>query len=94
MTDGSADGAANVEDLIITFTKEYLASKGGKFFMFLDVEGSPSLSLPYYRGWASTLLSHSSDLTGGTVQILPCVYATRGDNTTWRKPRRSLWTRS
>jgi len=50
--------------------------------MFLDVEGAPSLSVGYYTGWAQTLLSHSAHLTNGTVQILPCVYATQGDTTT------------
>jgi hypothetical protein len=84
MADGSADAAANVEDLIKTFGEDYLVSQGGKFFMFLDVEGSPSLSLSYYDGWASTLTSHSSEMTGGAVQILPCLYATRGDNATWQ----------
>ena len=84
MADGSADAAANVEDVIKTFGQEYLASQGGKFFMFLDVEGSPSMSLSYYTGWAQTLISHSAEFTGGAVQILPCVYATRGDSTTWQ----------
>ena len=84
MADGSADATANVEDVIKTFGADYLASLGGKFFMFLDVEGSPSLSLPYYSGWAQTLMSHSAELTGGRVQFMPCVYATRGDSTTWQ----------
>jgi hypothetical protein len=84
MADGSADATANVEDVITTFGQDYLASQGGKFFMFLDVEGSPSLSLAYYSGWAQTLISHSSELTSSRVQILPCIYATRGDNLTWQ----------
>jgi len=84
MADGSADATANAEDLIKTFGQEYLASQGGKFFMFLDVEGSPSLSVPYYSGWANTLTAHSFTFTGGAVQMLPCVYATQGDNKTWQ----------
>ena len=84
MADGGADATANVEDVIGTFGQDYLASQGGEFFMFLDVEGSPSLSLSYYSGWAQTLIWHSSDLTGGAVQVLPCVYATWGDNATWQ----------
>jgi hypothetical protein len=83
IVDGSADATANVEDLIKTFGEDYLASQGGKFFMFLDVEGIPSLSLSYFHGWANTLISHSSELTGGAVQILPSVYAAQGDHTTW-----------
>src|SRR5215469_18955835 len=69
VADGSADATANAEDLIKTFGQEYLASQGGKFFMFLDVEGSPSLSLSYYSGWAQTLISYSSAVTGGAVHI-------------------------
>jgi hypothetical protein len=84
MVDGSADAKANAEDVITTFGQDYLASQGGSFFMFLDVEGSPSLSTSYYSGWANTLISHSSALSGGAVQILPCVYGTRGDNATWQ----------
>ena len=48
------------------------------------MEGSPSLSLSYYTGWANTLIAYSSSMTGGGVQILPCVYGTRSDNTTWQ----------
>jgi hypothetical protein len=81
---GSTDAQANAEDLISTFGKEYLASQGSQFLMFLDVEGSPSLSSAYFLGWAQTLSSHSAEITGGTVTLLPCVYATRGDDTTWQ----------
>ena len=84
IADGSADATANAEDLIKTFGQGHLASEGGNFFMFLDVEGSPSLSQSYYSGWANTLISHSAELTHGAVQILPCVYAPRGDNTSWQ----------
>jgi hypothetical protein len=80
---GILDGRLNVEDLIATFGGQYLASQGGRFFMFLDVEGSPSLSIEYYRGWARTLSSHSGALTRGAVVVLPCVYATRSDAITW-----------
>jgi hypothetical protein len=52
---GSTDAEANSEDLIATFGQEYLASQGGQFLMFLDVEGSPSLSSAYFSGWADTL---------------------------------------
>ena len=38
---GSADAEVNVEDLITTFGQDYLESLGGRFLMFLDVEGSP-----------------------------------------------------
>jgi hypothetical protein len=81
---GSADAEANAEDLIITFGQDYLASQGSEFLMFLDVEGSPSLSAAYFTGWAQTLMAHSASITGGNVTILPCVYATRSDLATWQ----------
>jgi hypothetical protein len=80
---GIVDARRNVEDLIATFGGEYLAGQGGRFFMFLDVEGTPALSVEYYTGWAQTLAAHSRDVTGGAVVVLPCVYATRSDLVTW-----------
>jgi len=80
---GSLDAERNANDLIATFGSDYLASLGGDLYMFLDVEGSPSLSQAYYASWAQTLTSYSSSATAGQVQILPCVYATRSDNATW-----------
>jgi hypothetical protein len=81
---GSADAQLNVEDLIKTFSASYLQSQGGRFLMFLDVEGTPSLSPDYYLGWARTLVDHSQSISHGTVTILPGVYATQADDTTWR----------
>jgi len=81
---GAIDAEANSEDIIATFGQEYLASQGGKFMMFLDVEGSPSLSSAYFMGWAQTLTSHSAAITGDSVKILPCVYGTRSDEATWQ----------
>jgi hypothetical protein len=81
--DGSADAEDNANDVIATFGADYLANLGREFYMFLDVEGSPSLSQAYYSGWAQTLAAHSVSATGGRVTLLPCVYATRSDNTTW-----------
>lgn len=83
VANGSADAASNVDDLLVTFGAEYLASLGGHFYMFLDVEGSPSLTEAYYTGWAQTLTAHSSQQTDGKVQVDPCVYATQSDNATW-----------
>jgi hypothetical protein len=81
---GVADAKDNAEDLIKTFGARSLQTQGGKFIMFLDVEGAPSLSETYYRGWAKTIVDHSKEFSGGTVTILPCVYATQADNPTWR----------
>src|SRR5262249_32832702 len=73
---GIVDAQANVKDLIATFGQDYLGSQGGRFFLFLDVEGTPSMSTEYFKGWAQTLASASDDLSDGQVQILPCVYGT------------------
>lgn len=82
-TTGSSDAEANVNDLLATFNAEYLATIVQEVYMFLDVEGSPSLSTAYYVGWSQTLIAHSSSLTGGRVTIYPCIYATQSDAATW-----------
>src|SRR5262249_46970434 len=82
-SDGSADAENNADDLLATFGADYLASLGGEIYMFLDVEGKPSLSKAYYAGWSQTLTNHSADQTDGQVRILPCLYATRSDTPTW-----------
>src|SRR5215468_2860301 len=82
--EGSVDARLNAEDLIKTFSASYLKSIGGEFLMFLDVEGTPSLSADYYTGWAKTLVDHSQSFSHGAVKILPGVYATQGDDATWQ----------
>jgi hypothetical protein len=81
--DGRADAEANADDLITTFGPDYLATQGGQFLLFLDVEGVPALSADYYFGWATTLMVHSRNSTGGKVAILPCVYGVQSDDLTW-----------
>jgi hypothetical protein len=81
---GSADAQQNADDVLATFGADYLASQGGRFCVFLDVEGSPSLSADYYGGWAQTLEAHSMSVTGGRVTLLPALYAARGDAATWQ----------
>lgn len=85
---GTSDAQGNVDDLIETFGADYLASIGQEFLMFLDVEGSPprnpSLSPPYYLGWAQTLASYSQQKSAGRFAILPAVYASRDDTQTWQ----------
>jgi hypothetical protein len=84
---GIEDGVANARDFITTFDASFLSSQGEKFYMFLDVEGSPSLSPDYFTGWALGLAeesaSSSNNLSRGSVGILPCLYATQGDAATW-----------
>jgi hypothetical protein len=82
-TEGSADAESNVDDLIATFDADYVASQGGQFLLFLDVEGAPALAAAYYFGWATNLMEHSRYSTGGKVTILPCVYGVQSDDTTW-----------
>jgi len=81
--DGAADAIRNAADYIATFRADYLASQGKTFFVFLDVEGAPSLAEEYYAGWANTLADYSSAITNGSVKLVPCIYATQADNPTW-----------
>ena len=81
---GSADAQQNADDVLATFGADYLASQGGRFCVFLDVEGGPSLSADYYGGWAQTLEAHSMSATAGQVTLLPALYATRDDTVTWQ----------
>jgi hypothetical protein len=82
--EGVADAKLNAEDVIKTFGADYLKSLGGSFLMFLDVESTPSLSLSYYTGWAQTLSAYSQTYSNGAVTLLPCVYGTQSDGTTWQ----------
>ncbi len=82
--DGAADAKLNAADVIQTFGANYLKSAGGGFLMFLDVEGTPSLSMSYYQGWAQTLNSYSQSYSNGAVTLLPCVYGTQSDDATWQ----------
>ena len=88
-TQGVSDGSNNAQSFIATFGASFLASQGGKFYLFLDVEGSPSLSSAYYTGWAqglaqqSAAMCQSAGLASDAVQLLPCVYGTQGDTETW-----------
>jgi hypothetical protein len=84
VSDGSVDAEQNAEDVIATFGAEYLASQGGQFYLFLDVEAAPSLSSDYYTGWAQTLEAHSASISSDSVSLLPCLYAPRGDTATWQ----------
>ena len=81
---GAEDAKLNASDILLTFGADYLKSLGSQFLMFLDVESAPSLSLDYYKGWASTLTDYSQSLSKGGVTILPCVYGVQSDNATWR----------
>lgn len=85
---GRADAELNVADLLATFPLDHLIAQGGKFLMFLDVEGlpdegHPSLSVSYYTGWAQTLVAFSQSQTNNAISLMPCVYARTKDNDTW-----------
>jgi hypothetical protein len=75
---GEEDGQKNAADLVATFGEAYLVAQGGEVYMFLDVEGAPSMSLAYYQGWVRGLGAAS-----GGITIHPCVYATQYDSPTW-----------
>lgn len=85
---GTADGTANARDFISTFGVNVLTAQGGAFYLFLDVEGnpssgSPSMTAEYYTGWAQGVVQQAQTQTGGSVQMLPCLYGARGDVTTF-----------
>lgn len=85
---GQADAQQNVADLVDTFAPTSLGAFGSHLLLFLDVEGepsegSPSLSLDYFLGWAQTLQSESRSQTGGAATVLPGIYARQGDSATW-----------
>lgn len=85
---GETDALANLGALLGAFDAPTLAQLGSEFLVFLDVEGtpengSPSLALDYFLGWASTLVSASKAQSAGRVTFLPAVYARQGDTTTW-----------
>jgi hypothetical protein len=81
--DGAADAAGNAADFLASFGADYLVTQGNTFFVFLDVEGQPSLSADYYTGWAQALAASSSSATGGKVTLRPCIYAEPKDTATW-----------
>jgi hypothetical protein len=74
---GTADGKSNVAALLKAFPASFLKQQGNGFYMFLDVEGDPHLSVDYWKGW------HKGVKEGGAGLILPCIYATQGDTETW-----------
>jgi len=80
---GAADAKLNVSDFLLTFPQDHLVEQGGQFFMFLDVEGNPPLSVDYYTGWAQTLIDFSGSESNNGVTLLPCVYAPQLNTTTW-----------
>lgn len=87
---GAADGAANAADFLESFGVDYLVTQGNTFYVFLDVEGNPSLSADYYSGWAQALSASSSAATGGRVTLRPCVYAEPKDAPTWVALRQAM----
>ena len=78
---GHADALANSSDLLASFGHDYLMAQGGRFRLYLDVEGPPHsiLSAEYWGGWSRGL----SD-GGGAVVFLPCMYGLQGDARSWK----------
>jgi hypothetical protein len=88
-SDGAGDAQANVTDMINTFGMQFLSNLEEDIYMFLDVEGAPSLSVEYYEGWSTNIVSFSKRKLGGRA-IQPCVYATQGDTVTWNSVRSAV----
>jgi hypothetical protein len=88
--EGAADAAANAADFLASFGASYLVTLGNVFYMFLDVEGSPSLSADYYTGWAQALAASSNSATGGAVTLRPCLYAEPKDAPTWAALKQAM----
>lgn len=87
---GREDAIDNVEAVIRTFGAEYLASAGGDFILWLDVEdegASPALSRAYWRGWARTVVEHSRSFTDSGVTLRPGIYCRRGSDASWEAIR-------
>jgi hypothetical protein len=80
---GIVDAQGNVEDLLSSFGKDYLATLGREFLLFLDVEPTHPLSVEYYQGWSQAVLDHSSSLSDGRYVVRPALYLNRNDNPTW-----------
>jgi hypothetical protein len=80
---GQTDGALNAQDFVETFGVAELNAQGNQFIMVLDVEGNPELNPDYYTGWTQGLISTAQQMSGNTVQMLPCLYASHGDTPTW-----------
>lgn len=75
--EGLRDGTDQAKDVVFSFGENYLKSKGGEYYIFLDVESDTPLSTDYYLGWSTAVRSLSSK-----VKLLPCVYLNAGDSTT------------
>lgn len=84
---GRAEGLANGTDLLATFGEDYLAANGGRFLLFLDVEGSgrSRLGTDYYTGWADGLQQASK-----RVDFIPCVYGLPTDAVSWTALARAV----
>jgi hypothetical protein len=80
---GTIDAQGNVEDLLASFGKDYLATLGREFLLFLDVEPTHPLSVAYYQGWSQGVLDHSAQLSNGRYVVRPALYLNRGDDPTW-----------
>lgn len=83
--EGRRDGQDQAGDLIASFGEDYLASQGGEFYLFLDVEPSDPLSSAYYSGWSQAVESISKKVT-----LLPCVYLNRSDSNTSKALSRAI----
>lgn len=82
---GTADGAANAQDIIDSFGAEWLISQSSQLFVFLDVEmpgaNPPALSEAYLTGWAAAL-QKTAKAVGVCLQ--PCLYSSLANAGAWK----------
>jgi len=86
-TQGAEDALLNVDAFTTSLGVDHLGKVGGEMLMFLDVEGTsasqPNLSLEYWMGWSSALVSYSRLVSGGDFMLIPAVYCRQNQNPTW-----------
>ena len=80
-SEGSREGAANVDDFISRLALHSLRERGGEILFFLDTEEKPRLNPAYFAGWAEAVVTRSAEKG---LKILPAVYLHHNDRHTWQ----------
>jgi LysM repeat protein len=77
---GAEDGKVQAQSFLSALGEDYLASQGGEYYVFLDVElgaGNPVLNPSYYLGWSQAIENAST----ANVKLLPGVYMSVANTT-------------
>jgi hypothetical protein len=87
-SEGATDAHLNIDAFTTSLGIDHLAKIGGEMLMFLDVEGTDeanqNLSLDYWIGWSSALVSYSRSVSGNRFTLVPAVYCRKDQNPTWK----------